>query len=204
MSTGSVVRRSCGRHTDEPKPKRRHQPSSSVTPSVSPSVKQSWNACSCQSSWIAAYPPTPPSPAHPSLSPSLPHRRPQTPSTWTPTGPWGICASSPLQLQSSRLRWRRELRSFPKTCLHTSGLRFAPARLSRHPPEPCHPNRCLCWHPSLTSTPEPWHLNCGPARWVWLWGTSHHIHREKSGLPLTLSGFWAHFPAITMMSWVLL
>lgn len=88
-STGSVVRRSCGMHTGEPEPQRRHQPSSNVMPSVSPSAKQSWNAYSCQSSWTAAYLLIPPFPAHPSLSPSPcpPPQQLQTPSTWTPMDP---------------------------------------------------------------------------------------------------------------------
>lgn len=179
LSTGSAVRRSWETPTDEPEAQRRHQPSSSVTPSVFPSVTQSLNGYSCQSSWTAAYLLIPLYPALPSLSPSpcLPPQRPQTPLTRTPTGPWGSCASSPPRLQSSRLQWRRESRSFPKTP-HTSALKFALARLSRQPPEACRPNRCLCWCPSLTFSHDPQQLNSGPARWEWVWNA--YLYRNLS------------------------
>ena len=162
------MRRICGRLTGEPELHRKRLPFSSVTPSVSPLAKQSLNAWNCQSSWTAVYLLTPPSPPHPTPSPCRPPLQLQTPSTWTPTGPWSICASSLPQLQSSHLHWRRGLKSFPKTHLHTSGLRSALAHLSRLQPEPCHPNRCLCWHPSLTSSPDLQQLKHGTARWDWL------------------------------------
>lgn len=164
-SIESVVKRSWETHTDEPEPQRRHQPSSNVTPNVFRSVKQSLNSCSSQSSWTAAYPPTLRTPALPSLSP-CPHPPPQqrqTPLTRTPTGPWGICDSSPPRFQSSHQRWRRESKSLTKTP-HTSALRFALDRLSHRPPVVCHRSRCLCWCPNLISSPNP-------TRWGWLWNT---------------------------------
>lgn len=152
--------------TGELEAQRRRQPSSNVTPSVFPSVKQSLNGYSCQSSWTAAYPLIPLFPALPTLSPSPfpPPQRPQTLLTRTPMGPWGICGSSPPQPQSSRLRWRRESKSFPKT-LHTSALKFALVRLSRQPPGAFRPNRCLYWCPSLTSSHDLQQLNSCPTRW---------------------------------------
>lgn len=156
--------------TDEPEAQRRRQPSSNVTPSVFPSVKRSLNGYSCQSFWTAAYPPILLFPALPTLSPSPPPQRPQTLLTRTPMGPWGICGSSPPQLQSSRLRWRRESKSFPKT-LHPSALKFALVRLSRQPPGAFRPNRCLYWCPSLTSSHDLQQLNSCPTRWDQVWSS---------------------------------
>lgn len=163
--TESVVSRTWEMRTGEPEPQRRRHVSSKDTPSVFQSAKPFLNSSSSQSSWTAACLPIPPTPPLPSLSlrPHPPPRRPQTPLTQTPTGPWGICASSRRQPQSSRRHLRRRSKSSPKT--HTSALKFALAPLSHLLLEVCPPNRCLCWCPSLTSSPDPQHLTSGPARW---------------------------------------
>lgn len=163
--TESVVSRSWEMPTGEPEPQRKRHVSSKDTPSVFQSAKPFLNSSSSQSSWTAACLLIPPTPPLPSLSP-CPHpppQRPQTLLTQTLTGPWGICASSRRQPQSSRRHLRRRSKSSPKT--HTSAPKFALAPLSHLLLEVCPPNRCLCWCPSLTSSPDPQHLNSGPARW---------------------------------------
>lgn len=180
--TGSVVSLSCGKRTGEPELQRRRRPSSNITPSASPSVNPSWSAYSCQISWTAVYLLIP---LYPSPSP----RWPLTSLTLTPTGPWGIFDSSRPRLLSSRLHWRRGWRSFPRSPL-TSGLRSAPARLSRRPTEPCRPNRCLCWRPSLTSSPDPQRGDHGPARWDRLRINHNYLHRL---LPDNKKIFWCKY-----------
>lgn len=159
--------------TGEPEPQRRRLLSSKDTPNVFQSAKPFLNSSSYQSSWTAAYLLIPPTPALPSLSlfPHPPPRRPLTLLTQTLTGPWGICASSRRQPQSSRRHLRRRSKSSPKTP-HTSALKFVLAHLSHLLLEVYPPNRCLCWCPSLTSIPDPQHLNSGPARWC----SSYHCH----------------------------
>lgn len=165
LLSGSGVRRSCGRRTRKPELQRRHRPSSSATPSVSPSARPSWNACSCPSFWTAACRPTPPFPPRPSPSHSPPPPRLQTLSTRRPTGHWGTCGSNLRRRHGLRPHWRRRLKSFPKTRAHTSGLRSDLALLNHRPPGPCHLNRCLCWHQSLTFSPDRRLMKNGIARW---------------------------------------
>lgn len=171
--------------TGKPELQRRPLLSSSVMPSVSPLVRHSWSACSCRSSWTAAYQPIPPFQSRPSLSRSPPPPRRRTPSTRSLTGPWGICGSSLHRRQGSRPRWRHRSKSFPKTQPHTSGHRFALVHLNRHQPEPCRLNRCLCWHPSLTFSPDYHQMKNGTAGWVWQWGG--RINQKY--WDLTLKGF---------------
>lgn len=174
--TESVVSRSWEMHTDAPEPQRRRRLSSKDTPNVFQSAKPFLNSCSYQSSWTAAYLLIPPTPALPSLSlfPRPPPQLPQTLLTQTLRGPWGICASSPRQHQSSRRHMRRGSKSSPKTP-HNSALKSVLARLSRRLLEVCLLSRCLCWCPSLTFNLGPQQLNSGPARWAWLW-SSYHYH----------------------------
>lgn len=173
--TESVVSWSWEMHTDAPEPQRRRRLSSKDTPNVFQSVKPFLNSCSYQSSWTAAYLLIPPTPALPSLSlfPRPPPQLPRTLLTQTPRGPWGICASSLRQRQSSRRRMRRGSKSSPKTP-HNSALKSVLARLSRRLLEVCLPSRCLCWCPSLTFNLDPQQLNSGPARWAWLWSSCHY------------------------------
>lgn len=172
-------------HTDEPEPQRRRRLSSKDTPNVFQSAKPFSNSSSYQSSWTAVYLLILPTPALLSL-PLFP-LQPQTLLTPTLMGPWGIC--SLRQLQSSRLHLRHGSKSSPKT-LHTSAHKFVPAHLSHRPLELCPPKRCLCWCPSLTSNPDPQHLNSGPVRWVWFW-SSYCYHRSFLHLSLSF-----HFPSI--------
>lgn len=160
-------------HTDEPEPQRRRHLSSKDTPNVFQSAKPFSNSSSYQSSWTAVYLLILPTPALHSLS--LFPLPPQTLSTPTLMGPWGICSSSLRRLQSSRLHLRRGSKSSPKT-LHISAHKFVPAHQSHRPLELCPPKRCLCWCPSLTFNPDPQRLNSGPVRWVWLWSSDcYHI-----------------------------
>lgn len=184
--TESVVSRSWEMHTDAPEPQRRRRLSSTDTPNVFQSAKPFLNSCSYQSSWTAAYLLIPPTPALPSLSlfPLPPPQLPQTLLTQTLRVPWGICASSLRQRQSSRRHMRRGSKSSPKTPRH-SALKSVRARLSRRLLEVCLPSRCLCWRPSLTFNLDPQQLNSGPARWAWLWSSCRLPHLHDSFLCFT-------------------